>query len=102
MRRLAARINPQAARIGCAFLFFNNYVDVATWGSFTLSLCWSNAVEVQCSLVLFLLVAAARGGGGGVGGGGGGGVVDEASSVKLASRLRVVFLLAFFSSIGIW
>ena len=86
----------KVGRIGAAFLFVNNYVDVATWGSFTLSLCWSNAVEVQCSLVLFLLVAAVRGGGGG------GSITDEASSVKLASRLRLIFLLAFFASIGIW
>lgn len=51
-------------RIGGALLFVNNYLDVSGWGSFTLSLCWSNSVELHCSVLLLLLVGALRGGGG--------------------------------------
>ena len=81
-------------RVAAAFFFFNNYVDVRSWGSFTLSLCWSNAVDFQCSIVLFLLIrifksASASGGD------------DVSACMHLASRLRILFVLAFFASIGI-
>jgi peptidoglycan/LPS O-acetylase OafA/YrhL len=51
---------PASLRLGGALLFVNNYLDVATWGSLTMSLSWSNAVELHCSIALVLLVAAVR------------------------------------------
>mmetsp|Transcript_7385 Transcript_7385/g.16932 ORF Transcript_7385/g.16932 Transcript_7385/m.16932 type:complete len:432 (-) Transcript_7385:3-1298(-) len=78
---------PRSWRIASYLLFIGNYLDVSKWGSFTLSLSWSNAVDFQCSLILFGLI----------------GVLQSRikDRVALAKTLRDVLLVLFFASMVI-
>ena len=51
---------PYLHRVLSVLLFFQNYTDISTWGTYGLGPCWSNSVEVHCSIALFLVTSIVR------------------------------------------
>ena len=72
---------PYFPRAVASFLFYQNYMPIETHGTWGLAMCWSNCVDIHCSVVLFLLVGALKKG-----------ERPMIDTVKLFRRVLFVFL----------
>ena len=73
------------------YSFIANYVPVAKFGSFTLSLCWSCCVDIHCNIAIYFLMKYGKK------------YVFSASkdALAFASKIRWVFLLLVLVSFAI-